>query len=594
MVEDKAMLVQGYKHGTFVLLLWRQGVFMGVLLQAFFQQNDKGPPSPGDGDAGSEWWWDYIAGQAHALQQAGFSAIWLPPVTKGASGTESIGYDVFDDYDLGAKNQKGTVPTRYGSREQLQRCAAILRANGIDIYLDIVNHQRDGGNDFVYTYPGADGTAGAGRFPKCADDFHPNVPPDPYVTDSSLSFGDDLSPMNCIPAGYVFNALIDSCDWLTRTLDVQGYRFDDAKGISTAFTLPLATSKSMTGKFVVGELISPIGDISSWVFRGMQGKASAFDYPLHFSIAGMCNNPGSFDMTQLDDTGFTAQSPFNSVTFVENHDTDSSPSLQPVVTNKMLGYAFILTIEGYPSVYYRDYSTDVNCYGLKPYIDNLLWIHEKLASGATQQRWKDFNVFAYERLGTPGLLTALNNDPDNAHTITVATNFGPNVALHDYTGHSPDVETDENGSVAITVPQNTSGESYVCYSRAGITGGFTATPQRVRQDFDGAADLDILPATNGTTVQVGRIWCDAGSAVQAALIVDKTGWTGDSTITVELTASDGCVIGGQVFTKGTPLGKLLQTQVREVGFHGLRLTGVNLPGGSVPYTLSVSYGAPQG
>ena len=67
--------------------------------------------------------------------------------------------------------------------------------------------------------------------------------------------------------------------------------------------------------------------------------------------------------------------------------------------NKVLGYAYILTSEGYPCVYYRDYDMGPDGYKLKPQIDNLIWIHEKLAAGPTQQRWKDFNVFAYERLG---------------------------------------------------------------------------------------------------------------------------------------------------------------------------------------------------
>jgi alpha-amylase len=60
----------------------------------------------------------------------------------------------------------------------------------------------------------------------------------------------------------------------------------------------------------------------------------------------------------------------------------------------LLGYAYILTSEGYPCVYYRDYISDKNCFGLKGSIDNLIWIHEKPAEGPTQERWKDFDLFA--------------------------------------------------------------------------------------------------------------------------------------------------------------------------------------------------------
>src|SRR5271166_2766510 len=88
---------------------------MGVLLHAFFRPGDKGVPCPADGDLGADWWWDHLAKQAHAIRQAGFSAVWLPLVWKGASGIQSIGYDPFDDYDLGAKDQRGTLPTRYGT-----------------------------------------------------------------------------------------------------------------------------------------------------------------------------------------------------------------------------------------------------------------------------------------------------------------------------------------------------------------------------------------------------------------------------------------------------------------------------------------------
>src|SRR5258707_7609812 len=96
---------------------------MGVLLQAFYQRGNSGVPSPADGDP-IDAWWDHLAKQATQLRKAGFTAIWLPPVTNGASGKDSAGYDVFDDYDLGSKNQKGTVATHYSTREPLTRCVA--------------------------------------------------------------------------------------------------------------------------------------------------------------------------------------------------------------------------------------------------------------------------------------------------------------------------------------------------------------------------------------------------------------------------------------------------------------------------------------
>src|SRR5947209_5491912 len=149
---------------------------MGVLLQAFYQRGTRGVPCPLDGDAGAPFWWDHLASQAHALARVGFTAVWLPPPLKAGNGVGTVGYDVFDDYDLGSKNQKGHVATRYGTREQLARCVAMLRANGIDVYADLVPNQRGGETGpgvGVFRYADADGHVGdprrdgrGGRFPK--------------------------------------------------------------------------------------------------------------------------------------------------------------------------------------------------------------------------------------------------------------------------------------------------------------------------------------------------------------------------------------------------------------------------------------------
>jgi hypothetical protein len=574
---------------------------MGILLQGFYKRSQiEAVPSPADGDASVPSWWDHLAAQANALRQSGFSAIWLPPALKSAdgSGPRADGYEPFDDYDIGSKSQKGSLATRYGTREELQRCVAVMRANGLDVYLDMVEHQRSGDTQpFVFRYVGADGAAGVGRFPKNPLNFVPNVPRDPDLggpPSNDIPFGRELAPINAIPKDYVFDNLIAAADWLTRALDVQGYRIDDVKGLSTDFLRPFLNARSMAGKFAVGEFFDGDRDlVEGWVFNptGMQGRASAFDFPLKFALNGMCNNPGRFDMTTLDHAGLAGIAPLNAVTFVENHDTDVTGGEQ-IVVNKMLGYAYILTSEGYPCVYYRDYSTDANCYGLKPFIDPLLWIHENLASGSTLQRWKDFNLYVYERQGGPHLLVALNNDPVAARTVTVATGFGVNVRLRDYAGHSPDVVTDAAGSVTITVPANATGLAYVCYSRAGMAGPFTVAAQSVTQDFDGAPDLDIPPASNGQPVLVGRIWCAANSPVSAVLTASLAGWTAASAIDVTLLDSAGASLASQRVAIATPPGTALRATAVSTGYHVLQVQGIALPDSTAAYTLAVAYTAP--
>jgi len=165
--------------------------------------------------------------------------------------------------------------------------------------------------------------------------------------------------------------------------------------------------------FVVGEYFDGNPDtLNWWVWNsGMNGRSSTFDFGVRFMLADMCNNGSRWDMSQLDHAGFIGRDPIHAVSFVENHDTDLN---EPVIWNKLLGYAYILTSEGYPCVYYKDYSTDSGCYGLKAPLDNLIWIHENVANGATVNRWRDFQFIVYERLGWPNLLVALNNDMSNS------------------------------------------------------------------------------------------------------------------------------------------------------------------------------------
>jgi alpha-amylase len=509
----------------------------------------------------------------------------------------SEGYGVFDDYDLGSKNQNGSTATRYGTREQLARCVATMRANGLDVYVDLLENERNGGTSpggFTFRYVDSYGNPDGGRFPKNPDNFHPFVPEDPGVPGRDYWFGPDLAPITGKPPGYVFSGLIDAADWMTRALDIQGYRIDDVKGVSTDFLLPLLNSKSMTGKFAMGEFFDgDLHKIQDWIFNWMQGRVSAFDFPLRFMLAQMCNRSGPFDMSFLDHAGLAGANPFNAVTFVEDHDTDSKPD-QAIFFNKALAYAYILTSEGYPCVFYKDYSTDAGCYGMKGVIDPLIFIHEKIAAGPTVQRFKDANLFAYERTGGSHLLTVLNNDEQNGRTITVDTGFGGSLVLHDYTGHSGDIQTDNNGRATITVPRNQNGLGYVCYSRGGIHGGFHISAQSVNQTLEGAQDLDIRPADNTEFIAVGRVWCEQARPILGSLQFDTRHWTDATRITLRLLdPGDQPLVPDKTFDRSTPQGDAISANTNQTGWHTFKIQSSNTPQKNPQphYTLNVNYQA---
>lgn len=554
-----------------------------VMMEAFFLNIPSGGASP--------WYWDWLGGNANSLRKAGITAVWIPPVLKGASGGYSAGYDPFDDYDIGSKDQKGTVPTRYGNRDQLARCVAMLRANGINVYVDTVHNHRAGDDgQFSFRYKDAYGNPGAGRFQKGRYDFHPNVPQDPDVPDGNgeMSFGRDLAHIN--GAGrWVYNELLKSSDWLTKALGIQGYRLDYVKGISTQWMRACLNYGAMQGKFAVGEFWD--GDVNRlrWWISQVENRSSAFDFPLRFLLKQMCDFPDSFNMGALDHAGLAGADPLHAVTFVENHDLDRDE--RKIFNRKALAYAYILTSEGYPCIFHKDYFV----YGLKPEIDNLVWIHEKLAAGGTVQRWKSAKVFAYERLGGPHLLVGLNNDLNSAQTITVNTGLGPNVQLHDYTGHAGDVWTDGAGKATLTIPANRTGHGFFCYSRTGQSGTLPVPNYAVTQEFAGADDLDIQPADNTRMVQAAKVYAAAGQTVTGSLYCDTTDWTDATSISLEAQNPAGAVLNTAYYNAGTPPGSGPSFVAPTTGWYTFRIGSSSTPDTNPRprYWLKVNYTAPQ-
>jgi alpha-amylase len=557
-------------------------------------------PAPVDKETpNAPWWWDHLASQAAEFRRCGFSAVLLPPVCKTASGSapDADGYGLYDNYDIGSKQQQFDTPTRFGDSDRLRRMIGTMHACGLDVYADVVMHQYDGGNNGTYEYLGPGGKPRNGRFPKhppCFVGQPPRVPVDPVANpQGNFAFGDMAAYINSKPKGYMLSGAIDAGDWLTRTLDVEGYRIDDVKGMAVEAVREFLDSKSMNGGFAVGEYFD--GNPSAlhwWVWNsGMGGRCNVFDFTLHWTIQAMCNNNSRWWMGSLQGAGYIADDPLNAVTFVDNADTDLSPG-ENVIWNKLLGYALILTAEGYPCVYYKDYSTDPNCYGLKPFIDNLIWIHENLAFGPTLTRWgNDSQVYIFERQGYPGLLVGLNNDQAQSYTRTVQTSFGANVQLHEYTGKHDDIWTDAGGKATFTIPPNDSGRSYLCFSRTGYQQPFSLHQRTTTQTFFGAPDLDIGPVENGQLTHAGRIWCEAGSSIEAEFEPDTKGWRESAGVLVELTDSHDNVLASEQYTVASKRGGL-KANANGSGWFSLRLTGRGLPA-EASFGLKVTYTAPQ-
>lgn len=66
----------------------------------------------------------------------------MPPAYKGHQGKDDVGYGVYDMYDLGEFDQKGSVPTKYGTKDEYLAAIKALHANGIRVIGDLVMNHR--------------------------------------------------------------------------------------------------------------------------------------------------------------------------------------------------------------------------------------------------------------------------------------------------------------------------------------------------------------------------------------------------------------------------------------------------------------------
>ena len=92
--------------------------------------------------------------QIAGIAQAGFTALWLPPANK-AAWWKSMGYDPYDYYDLGEFDQKGGVPTWFGSKAELLDLIESAHALGLQVYADLVFNHNSGADVEICSAPTA-------------------------------------------------------------------------------------------------------------------------------------------------------------------------------------------------------------------------------------------------------------------------------------------------------------------------------------------------------------------------------------------------------------------------------------------------------
>ena len=85
--------------------------------------------------------WKRLKDALPTLKELGVDKIWIPPACKAGS-PESNGYDIYDLYDLGEFDQKGSVATKWGPKEDLLELSCAARSYGMGLVFDaVLNHK---------------------------------------------------------------------------------------------------------------------------------------------------------------------------------------------------------------------------------------------------------------------------------------------------------------------------------------------------------------------------------------------------------------------------------------------------------------------
>ncbi len=434
----------------------------GVMFQ-FFEWN-----LPNDGTL-----FELLARMAPELHERGFTAVWFPPAMKGHSGGFDVGYGVYDPYDLGEFDQKETVRTKYGTREEFLRAVAAVQANGMDAYLDVVMNHRMGGDEVEevtvvevnpdnrlqtvsdpyvirawskYFFPGRKGAHsdfvwnrdhfnafGADANQPDASGKIYRVADRAFSTEVSSEFGnfDYLMGGNIDHTQEsVRSELVRWGTWLLETTGARGLRLDAAKHISHSFTKEwlerVRASQPEREIFAVGEYWSgSVAELESYL-GATNGSMRLFDVPLHFRFHEASELGREYDLRTIFDETLVAKNPIAAVTFVDNHDSQAGQALASPVKDwfKPIAYALILLrAEGYPCVFFGDYFGNDD-------EEHRLVSHRIVIDAMLQARASFLHGERHEYAEGPSLVGWLmTGDEDHPGVMAVAISTGDEAAI---------------------------------------------------------------------------------------------------------------------------------------------------------------------
>lgn len=348
--------------------------------------------------------WIKAKKDAQSLAEKGITGVWLPPAYKAESGATSIGYDPYDLFDLGEFDQKNTVETRFGNKEDYQEAIKTFQDNGIVAIADVVLNHKAGGDEleqipvrtvdpenrlaFIsevfnieawtkFTFPGRNKAYSDFVWDKnCfsgidwAEDLK-----ETGIYSIQNEYGEGWEEVPSVELGnydyLMFNdieyrnpAVRDEVkrwgEWYYHTCGMKGFRLDAVKHISADFLIDwIDHMKAACGLdfFFVAENwnIESVDSLQKYI-EVTGGRMQLFDSLLHHNLF-VASTTKMYDLTKIFDDTLVQSHPLLAVTFVDNHDSQPLQALESYIDFwfRPLAYALILLREGgMPCVFYPD------------------------------------------------------------------------------------------------------------------------------------------------------------------------------------------------------------------------------------------------
>lgn len=446
--------------------------------------------------------WNRLAEDAPNLAAKGIRKVWMPPSFKG-TGSNDVGYGVYDLFDLGEFDQKGTVRTKYGLKEEYLRAIEVLGQNGIEAIADVVlNHKaaadykerftvvevdpndrtkvlsepfeikgwtkfvfpgrKKAYNDFEwhwYHFTGTDYDAKnnkSGIFLIQGD--NKGWADDELVDNENGNYDYLMYADIDFKHPEVIQNLYDWAHWFIESTGVHGFRLDAIKHIDSFFMKNFIrdiTEKYGDDFYVFGEFWNGDESANNDYLESIDYHFDLVDVKLHQNLFDASKSGADYDLRTIFDQTLAKNHPESAVTFVDNHDTQRGQALESTVEEwfKPAAYALILLREaGLPCVFYGDYygiSGEFAQESFQELLDKLLDIRLNLAYGEQTDYFDDANCIGWTRQGKDDdgqpIAVLISNDQATSKSMFV----GPEWAgreFSDYLGNSSQIVTiDDQG-----------------------------------------------------------------------------------------------------------------------------------------------------